>query len=206
MVQQKECYRVIVSAKIKQQTREARRTANSSDEGAESQERTDDGGASSFDGRALYNKNEPFFEGVPEESEGSLSHIDLRRTNDSLQSTPEPSPEIGRRVQLQPLKSSLLSQRNRKVVGKAAFASSAMEEPISNVIPEPGMPEVWEKRWLNQILASRPEHAQRFERILPYLNGCFDLEEVAFRSDMSKREVKTLCGQFSEHLVVFCTP
>jgi len=212
VIQLRECYRVITTPKIRKHARDARRLGGSSDDADSKEERTDDGGESSFDGRILYNATTE-----PKASEkfsetGSLPSSELkgkgRASLVSAQSPPEPSPEPGRNRPV-PSRSSLTSipRRDRpSAPGKAAFASSAMAEPLSNVIEEPGMPTIWEKRYLSQIMASQPEHAEEFEKILSYLNGSFDVEQIAFRSGQSRKEVKRLVNRFQEHIVTFWTP
>lgn len=207
ILQQREFYRLIVNPQIRQQTRDARRFAGSSDDADSQQERTDDGGASSFDGRIYTGKSveNRFFDGANEPSSPIIDSSLPKAKSlavESAQSTPEPSPELTRRAR-QP-KSSMASLPRRERT--AAFASSALPEPLSNVIDEPSQPTVWEKRWINQILASQPDHAEQFEKILPYLNGSMDVDEIAYRSGLSRKEVKGLCNTFSDHICPFSMP
>ena len=38
--------------------------------------------------------------------------------------------------------------------------------------------------------------------MLPYLNGSFDMDEIAFRADLSRRELKAVLAEFSAFLVL----
>jgi len=80
----------------------------------------------------------------------------------------------------------------------------ATEPGQSSVIREPGQPTTWERRWLLQIAAGKDEDVvERFQRILPFLNGRHHLEAISFHSGLSRREIRAVLAAFESDVVTF---
>lgn len=99
--------------------------------------------------------------------------------------------------------SGYLSTVSLKTDVTSASSDKAEYEAFS-VISEPSQPTARERRWIEQIqLGKDAPVVQMFERMLPFLNGRYDLEEVLFRTDSTRKQIQTVLEAFQDHIILF---
>ncbi|GAA5841542.1 hypothetical protein JCM11251_001256 [Rhodosporidiobolus azoricus] len=105
-------------------------------------------------------------------------------------------------------------ERSRRKTAKSKGISSATfsshsERPdelssTPSVIVEPGRPSMLESRWLSEMCRDKdPSVVQKFERIVRMLNGRHHLDEIRFRTQLSRRHLQLVLSAFEEHLILF---
>ncbi|GAA5888026.1 hypothetical protein JCM6882_000255 [Rhodosporidiobolus microsporus] len=94
-----------------------------------------------------------------------------------------------------------------KGISSATFSSHS-ERPDEqssspSVIVEPGRPSMLESRWLSEMCRDKdPSVVQKFERIVRMLNGRHQLDEIRFRTQLSRRHLQLVLSAFDEHLIL----
>ncbi|GAA5989399.1 hypothetical protein JCM10908_001295 [Rhodotorula pacifica] len=90
-----------------------------------------------------------------------------------------------------------------------ATMSSHSERPdegssLPSVIVEPGRPSMLESRLLSEMCRDKDSTAvAKFDRIVRLLNGRHHLDEIRYRSQLSRKQLQTTLAAFEEHLVFF---
>lgn len=64
-----------------------------------------------------------------------------------------------------------------------------------------------ERRWLSEMCRDKDSaDVAKFERIVRLLNGRHHLDEIRYRSQLSRKQLQTALAAFEEHLVFFHHP
>ncbi|KAL8276331.1 hypothetical protein RQP46_011256 [Phenoliferia psychrophenolica] len=76
-----------------------------------------------------------------------------------------------------------------------------------SIILEPGRPTAVESKWLLEICREKDKSVvEKFDRMVRMLNGAYHLDEIRYRANLSRKDLKTVLTAFSDHLIVFTHP
>ncbi|KAK4705621.1 nitrogen permease regulator 3, partial [Phenoliferia sp. Uapishka_3] len=74
----------------------------------------------------------------------------------------------------------------------------------ATIILEPGRPTAIESKWLSEICREKEKSVvDKFEKMVRMLNGAHHVDEIRYRTNLSRKDVKTVLAAFSDHLIVF---
>lgn len=95
--------------------------------------------------------------------------------------------------------------------GESSSASSEAEwwewDPKASVIGEPSRATREENEWIAVMVQGRDaDLAQRFFRLLPYLNGKHTVDEIVYREEMRRRDLRSVLSAFKEEIMTFVHP
>ncbi|KDN52131.1 hypothetical protein K437DRAFT_266834 [Tilletiaria anomala UBC 951] len=77
----------------------------------------------------------------------------------------------------------------------------------ATLIGEPSRASRQENEWIAVMAEDKePWLSQRFNRLLPYLNGKHTLDEIAYREEMRRRELKIVLEAFRADIITFLHP
>ncbi|KAJ3175166.1 Nitrogen permease regulator 3 [Geranomyces variabilis] len=98
------------------------------------------------------------------------------------------------------------------VIGDAndaiAGAPDAGEPPTATFVPDPGAgASEMEKAWIRRVACEQPAAvAGLFLRLVPYFNGRCHVEEIVFRENLTRKDVRTILSRFREVVVTALLP
>ncbi|KAG9084315.1 hypothetical protein FS749_005320 [Ceratobasidium sp. UAMH 11750] len=91
--------------------------------------------------------------------------------------------------------------------GDALWEEDAVGGVGSMVITEPGEATQLEMRWMEVMAEGKdPGVAQRFHRLRKYFDGKVTADEILYREDITRRELREVIHHFDAYLIVFLHP
>ncbi|KAJ7178562.1 nitrogen permease regulator of amino acid transport activity 3-domain-containing protein [Mycena crocata] len=81
------------------------------------------------------------------------------------------------------------------------------EENEASMINDPGRATTLQRRWLSAMSDGKdPQIARRFEQINQYFDGKRSDDEILYRAEMSRRELREVLHHYDEYLLTFLHP
>ncbi|KAI9106241.1 nitrogen permease regulator of amino acid transport activity 3-domain-containing protein [Phlyctochytrium arcticum] len=79
--------------------------------------------------------------------------------------------------------------------------------PPALFIPDPACPTDQERAWINALAAEQPTAiAVLFLRLAPYFSGKYHVEEIVFRENLTKKDLRTVLNRLREVVVTALLP
>ncbi|CEH12215.1 Uncharacterized conserved protein [Ceraceosorus bombacis] len=81
-------------------------------------------------------------------------------------------------------------------------------DPMPSIIPEPGRASAEENEWIESMLNRQQEEwiVEWFRKLLPYMNGRHTIDEIVYREEMRRRELKAVLAAFKDEMIHFVHP
>ncbi|KAJ7659963.1 nitrogen permease regulator of amino acid transport activity 3-domain-containing protein [Mycena rosella] len=87
------------------------------------------------------------------------------------------------------------------------FENQNTEENEASMINDPGRATTLQRRWLSAMSEGKEPHiARRFEQINQYFDGKRTDDEILYRAEMSRRELREVLHHYDEFLLTFLHP
>ncbi|KAF7316927.1 hypothetical protein HMN09_00426900 [Mycena chlorophos] len=81
------------------------------------------------------------------------------------------------------------------------------DEDEASIISDPGRATPLQRRWLSAMSEGKDPNLKRhFEQIIQYFDGKRTDDEILYRADMTRRELREVLHAYSEYLLVFLHP
>ncbi|KAJ7127112.1 nitrogen permease regulator of amino acid transport activity 3-domain-containing protein [Mycena epipterygia] len=81
------------------------------------------------------------------------------------------------------------------------------DENEASMINDPGRATTLQRRWLSAMSDGKDPHiARRFEQINQYFDGKKTDDEILYRAEMSRRELREILHQYDDYLLTFLHP
>lgn len=71
----------------------------------------------------------------------------------------------------------------------------------SSIIPNPSETSDIENEWIKALAATQPQAESLFLRLVPYFTGKYHVEEIIFRENLTRKDLKIILSKFRNELI-----